>query len=327
MILTAARRDLYGFITHPELCHLFADDFFAWLARLDGALQDGRHIVFDHQNPCFGRREPDSIDRAAYSPTMWEQDARTFGRIKEAFTAFMRGPPTGETLQIHVPICNRFRLGRESVRNLVETAPPEAEIHVWIDGRYTREETGWPRGVHCVHAVPRIGIEPMRGLHIDHFLRNPADWLYFTDADAVHAPNWFPILRRLVLETGRLASGYRTHAHDADLVRDCWRYLHHAYTAGISMLMSRDQVFALEPFLTDPPERRFRKHPSRPDGFDWAIPQILGGASVVAESLVEHIGEGGIHHPQDGRPPDTAINPAPGLRETAASLEHLAKRG
>jgi len=215
-------------------------------------------------------------------------------------------------LQIHVPVANRPALAMESVKILRETlGGAEASITVWLDGFWDQGVAGFSGANSVVHCR-KAGIEKLRGRHLEAWNADQSDWLYFTDADAIHAPGWFDRLRELSERTGLMASGYRTASHDWNARADHEDWIEHKYTSGISMLMGAEHVRKILPRLTDDREIRCSA-----GGFDWAIPEILGGCAVTRESVVDHVGVGGMHHPEEGGRGDRALNPVDGIAEIA----------
>lgn len=296
MIFNRAWYERHRFVSHPALVHLYADDYFTWQAQEAGVIREAQHIVFRHDHPYFkpegAEREAamDDTYRANYAEQRWMEDGETFERLKDA----CRPMDETETLQIHVPVANRFELARECVSLLRARSPQKAQIIVWIDG-VEGQKHDWP-GATIVYETPKLGIEKQRVQHLKFWAQFPSTWLYFTDADAVHAADWFTPMRKLAIETTYLVSGYRTGAHANDVYEDCGAYLKHHYVAGVSMLMHETHVnHILGQKLS--PEGEIR---GQMGGFDWTIPEWLGHRCITPWcSYVDHVGVNGMHHGQD----------------------------
>ena len=217
MILSRGWYERWKFVSHPALVHLFADDYFTWLAEKHGVIRDAFGIDFKHEHPYFMPEDEraaamDETYQANYSEGRWSEDGHTFEMLKYAWEPV----PENETVQIHIPVANRHDLARECVKLLRARSTENAQIIVWLDGVTAQHQTENWEGATKVFSTPRMGVELQRALHLKFWEKHPTPWLYFTDGDAVHATGWFQSLRKLAIETGDLISGYRTGAHAND---------------------------------------------------------------------------------------------------------------
>ena len=59
VILSKKRYKKLGFIFHPELEHLFADDFHSWLSYRDNVVVKRKDILFEHLHPLLKNKKQD----------------------------------------------------------------------------------------------------------------------------------------------------------------------------------------------------------------------------------------------------------------------------
>lgn len=160
-----------------------------------------------------------------------------------------------------------------------------------------------------------LGIEEQRKIHIQDFWDSGAEFLYLTDHDCIHDPDSLEKALALhILHGAPLTCLYDTVAHssltgnttgaDPDVI---WR----RYAPGVSHLYSRAAISRVMPHL------------HKLNAFDWQIPDLLGNRCAVSRtSYIDHIGYGGIRHPQGAGldAGDRATNPTPWLIAKRAEI-------
>lgn len=175
-----------------------------------------------------------------------------------------------------------------------------------------------------VYPSAPIGIERQRRRHFLDFAErmDRMEWthLYLTDSDALHSPEWRSELLRLHQSSGYCPiCGYDTEAHvrlPGNTIADypSSELIFRRVAPGISYLLTREHV-----------DKVVRALPSLPEywSWDWTVPALLGNRfAVTRRSVVDHLGEGGLHHPPgagfDGG--DRALNPTDWLVQKRAEV-------
>ncbi len=221
---------------------------------------------------------------------------------------------------IAVACHNRKRTAELCLPTLKDAAGADDWIHLFNDGssEYDRDWLiQFGDYVSDVHHLSPIGIEAQRRLHLRMFMESDAEYLYFTDHDAIHDP--YSIGEGIRIQKkcgGPLVCLYNTAAHtrlagnttaDFPSSEVIWR----RYAPGISYLLTREHVKELMP------------HISRITNFDWNIPDILGNQCAISRtSYVDHIGHGGARHPKNEgvEGGDRATNPTEWLKLKRAEI-------
>lgn len=237
-------------------------------------------------------------------------------------------------LLICIPIHNRLAIAKECIPTVAEGADgAEDTLTLWNDGstpEVTTELIAWwdkfPREPqdHFITTTAPLGIEEQRRRHFLHFAKDcdQFGWthLYLTDSDALHDPSWRDRLLAISAK-GLPACGYNTEAHariPGNTIHTDTDIILRRVAPGISYLLTKEMVLKVVKELPRLPPHWF---------WDWATPAILGHRfGIAAESVVDHIGLGGMHHPPsaglDGG--DVALNPTSWLvakrREVVAKL-------
>ena len=231
-----------------------------------------------------------------------------------------------ERIYIAVPCFNRGKILRQCVPTIFAGKKAGDQVNLYND-HSTEYSSEWLRHF-CdfVYESDRsIGIEEQRKWHFRDFWENRGafQYLYLTDSDALHDPNWRSQALGLFHEHGRHpVCLYNTEAHASiigntieDLLEEnvVWR----KYAPGISWLLSVDHVDQIVHYKGE-----IRS-------WDWNCCDILGRRMAISRtSYVDHIGHGGMHHPPDGGfdGGDRALNPTDWLREKRAEVvEALSK--
>jgi glycosyltransferase involved in cell wall biosynthesis len=218
------------------------------------------------------------------------------------------------SLYIAVPVFNRVAIADHCLPTLRDSMLTQDHLAIYDDGS-VEDASRLAAFADTFHRSPaNIGVNAQRRNHILDFVSSGRDFLYFTDADAIHSPAWRSRLLELHERTGYLTCGYHTQTHEAytnNVYARKGDYLLSRFAPGVSMLLSRKQAELIAGHL-----------PDRWD-FDWAIPAMLGYKCAVTEdSVVDHISRSGMHH--DGSPGynggDRALNPTEWLVKKRAEI-------
>lgn len=233
-------------------------------------------------------------------------------------------------LLICIPVHNRRAIAEACIPTVVAGMDPHDAIAIFDDGS-DGFDSGWIRGLlpfwrwngAIFHHSLGIGIEAQRRKHFECFrdmVHLGFTHLYLTDADALHDPNWRADLLRLQTKyDGLPICGYDTEAHrkiNGNTVEDhgASEIIVRRVAPGISYLLTAAQAGVV-----------IRALPSLPAHWhwDWTVPALLGSRfAVTRQSVVDHLGEGGLHHPAgaglDGG--DIALNPTHWLVKKRAEV-------
>ena len=105
-------------------------------------------------------------------------------------------------------------------------------------------------------------------------------------------PSWRSTLLEIQERTGLPTCGYNTAAHEripgntTGVIMDV---IYRRVMPGISYLLTRAMVEQVVAWLAKNPEPHWHH--------DWTVPRILGNnCAVTKQSVVDHIGAGGMHH-------------------------------
>jgi glycosyltransferase involved in cell wall biosynthesis len=202
---------------------------------------------------------------------------------------------TSERIYIAIPCYNRGRILAQCVPTVHAGRLPRDLLNLYNDGS-TEYPNDWLRQYgDLVHESNlHVGIEAQRLVHVSDYWdsRNIYDFLYLTDADALHDPSWRTQALGIYHEHGNHpVCLYNTEAHrkiGGNTIEDrpeenvIWR----KYAPGVSWLLSREHVRQIMG------DARIVQH------WDWNFCDILGNRMAVSRrSYVDHIGLGGLHHP------------------------------
>jgi hypothetical protein len=225
-------------------------------------------------------------------------------------------------IYIAIPVHNRIEIAKHCIPTVHAGMLPGDRLALFNDGsRELLPMELLKLAGSLVHDPVPQGIEAQRKLHFHLFANFPEyTHLYLTDADALHDPDWRRQLLMLQqLAGGRPVCGYNTEAH-ARLPGNTigtppgpliWR----AVAPGISYLLTRAHAALV---LKAMPEKW---------NWDWTVPALLGNRMAIArQSVVDHIGHGGMHHPagEGLEGGDRALNPTPWLvAKRAAVIKQL----
>lgn len=92
-ILTRRRWERFGYVFHPAYASLFCDTEFTAVACGEGAVIDGRALVFEHRHHDIGKRAKDAVDRVHSGRTRWDQGKVLF--LARQRVGFPREPEDG----------------------------------------------------------------------------------------------------------------------------------------------------------------------------------------------------------------------------------------
>jgi hypothetical protein len=198
----------------------------------------------------------------------------------------------------------RQAVAKYSLRNLKETAPPHAQIHIWLDD--PTQDYSWAEEFGHLHPMDKnVGIDSIRSIQLTAAAAAGIEEVYLTDTDAIHDPAWYARAKELY-KKGTIVSLYNSPAHSK--LGDLGDRVIQKYAPGISYYLGSDEIRRLEP------------HAKRGlTNWDFTVPDLLSNRCVISkQSYVEHLGAGGLHSPSwdDER----ADNPTPFLIEESRRI-------
>lgn len=218
------------------------------------------------------------------------------------------------SIAIFIPIANRLEIAWRCIPTVIDGMSEGDRLFICYDGAEDSRSfaDAFPRKQIEEIRSPRIGIEAQRRKHFATLTPDsPFTHVYLTDADAIHDPAWRENLLAMQIRTGLPVCGYNTVAHTrlaGNTIVIGADHIIRRVAPGISYLLSAQHVFKVQRFLAGC---------SRPHwDWDWTVPSILGNRMLITRpSYVDHIGFGGIHHPQDEdwNGGDRATEPTPWL--------------
>lgn len=203
-------------------------------------------------------------------------------------------------IMICIPCHNRKAVVEQCLPTVMEGMADGDQCHGYNDGSTDYEEESFLLGLGCdvAHCGKQHGIEVQRRLHFVDFDNSPQfSHLYLTDSDAIHDPFWRTYALRLQHQcAGAPICLYNTQAHvrlNGNTIEDnpasevIWRRV----APGISYLLTREHCEKVLAALPHLPEHW---------NWDWTVPALLGNHFAVSRvSYVDHIGYGGMHHPEN----------------------------
>lgn len=224
---------------------------------------------------------------------------------------------------------NRKRIAELCLPTMRDAMHADDKLGLYQDGS-TEYDDQWlmqfcpSNGFVSYIAGSPFGIQWMRREHLSAFLdATQRTHLYLTDHDMIHDPSWRENALRLQAAHGqRPLCLYNTRAHSempgntmtddahSDVI---WR----RFAPGCSYLLTREHVERLRPSI------------ATMDHFDWTIPALIGPFATSRVSYCDHIGWGGVHHPEkdgfDGG--DRATSPTDWLVAKRAEIVAKLKEG
>lgn len=221
-------------------------------------------------------------------------------------------------LFIAIPVHNRMAIAKQCIPTVIDGMDGGDSINIYDDGstdvdlNFLRFMADTPLD-NFIRCETPIGIERQRRKHFLDFWRvreHGYTHLYLTDSDALHDPNWRSELLRIQARyDDDPICGYNTQAHvrlTGNTVEDDLKeeVIVRRVAPGISYLLTRDHVCKVVRSLDSIHAGHWN--------WDWTVPKILGDRFLVARtSVVDHVGLGGMHHPEDAgwNGGDVALNP------------------
>ena len=210
-------------------------------------------------------------------------------------------------IDIYVCTHNRKLQTEVSLRNLKETKCDNRLI-VFDD---CSSEYDKPFLLQWADVVERMnvnhGIEKLRVEQFKYFMHSDAAFMYLTDNDAYHDPEWISVM----MELYQVGNGvcpvtlYNANGHRASTEKDYGNYYIRETTPGVSILLDKDMVAQ----IVEDSRRRGGLFAAR-GGFDWRIGELFRNIITSKISYLEHFGHGGLHASADVYDPgDMAENP------------------
>jgi len=214
---------------------------------------------------------------------------------------------TQDRITVCIPTYNRRAVAEQCIPT-VRAGMEEGDVLMVYDDGSSPDEKPWHseaimRAASGFIPTEPIGIDAQRRNHILEFVAGHAihgrDWLYLTDCDAFHDPDWRRAALTLYRNYGKLTCLYRTQTH-ANYVNNIYRdhpgesVIWQRFAPGVSYLLSIADC------------RILAAHMPAKIAWDWWVPGALGHKCAVSRvSYCDHIGYGGMH---DRNEPGCASN-------------------
>lgn len=222
---------------------------------------------------------------------------------------------------IVVPVYNRKKITELSVYQTNKYKGDGNKLVVYNDHSTEYDNKFLSKYCDEVITLPnKLGVQHLRWHHFRSFLKQDEfDFLYLTDNDVIHDPNYIKALENLygkyMLSNGKKMPVclYNTiyHNHAGNIVKENDSISLRITAPGVSMLFDKSMVETIVKKLdllgTDPDY-----------GWDYYPNQFLKIPYITSiESIVEHFGSDGIHSFSgiEGMNKDRAINPTKYLKE------------
>lgn len=162
--------------------------------------------------------------------------------------------------------------------------------------------------------VHGMGVQNLRWHQFRDFLRQDSwNYLYFTDNDALHDPDFIDTLKALVMKSGNLlpACLYSTRWHSNNLEKRFGDIEVRRHAPGISHLYSKEMVRRIVTVLDQQ-----KNDPNY--SWDFYVSDYLGLPFLTSTvSYIEHFGASreSMHSPEGAWDRDRATNPTPYLKD------------
>lgn len=203
-------------------------------------------------------------------------------------------------LLISVATYNRFPIARFFLDN-INLVRRNSTLHIYddcsdsIDLNFLEKNSN-----HLIVNSKNIGVHKTKWKQFRNFLNSNFKYLYITDSDSLHDPNFLSVLESLPKDNP--ISLYTSHVN-GDV--DCDKYFFRKYSGGISHFYTREMVEKIVFYLD--------KHGEPNSGWDYKAIDFIGKPMLVTKtSYVEHLGYGGLHSGKSWNH-DKAKNPTPFL--------------
>ena len=246
----------------------------------------------------------------------------TFPDPRRQPTTDNRQPTTASTLVLipYAPSQGRRAIADACIPTVLH---PDASVEVWLDGGHVSDACALPLSVKLVPR-PKLGLD---AIHNAMFLRAaefPGRYVYFTDADAFHDPDWLPRAISMYRDYQMPVCLYNTACHDSGhrgplgLVTNTGR--HSTLLDGQSPLRLQASVPGISVFLPIAAVRKIAQRHLPLVHWDWSVGVAAGPFACSRASYCGHYGAGGLHH--DDAHPDIERNPTPALTAFRSSISH-----
>jgi tetratricopeptide (TPR) repeat protein len=215
-----------------------------------------------------------------------------------------------KSILISVPVFNRKRVTRLSLAQIKRYKTPSCFLQVYNDHSDEYDNTFLtPYADEVIRLPDKKGINALRWHQFRCFLESDFDFIYMTDSDVIHDPEFISALD-VLYETGNrklpvCLFNSAFHMEPRIILYRKNGVMLKGTAPGVSMFYDRTMVERILSMLK-------RHHDN--EVWDFAAVKYLGLPWITPEtSYLEHYGTGGIHNIDNER--DRAINPTEYLRE------------
>jgi hypothetical protein len=215
-----------------------------------------------------------------------------------------------KSILISVPVFNRKRITRLSLAQTMRYKTPSCFLQVYNDHSDEYDNTFLsPYADEVIRLPDKKGINALRWHQFKCFLETDFDFIYMTDGDVIHDPDFISALN-VLYETGNsklpvCLFNSAFHMEPRIILYRRNGAMLKGTAPGVSMFYDRTMVERILSML--------KKHHEN-EVWDFAAVKNLGLPWITPEtSYLEHYGTGGIHNTDNER--DRAINPTEYLRE------------
>jgi hypothetical protein len=167
----------------------------------------------------------------------------------------------------------------------------------------------WAPGAEVFREPTKLGIEKLRLAIHRKAVSSGFKYIYHTDNDAYHDPNWLTRLYDIRQTHDGLIGLYNTNLHYHNNISQTDSLIMRKACPGISFFYEISK-------LKECPDKIY-------NSWDYVFGDKLAPAAISKVSYVEHFGAGGIHNKDFDR--DRAANPTPWLMEQRSRLIPLLK--
>jgi Tfp pilus assembly protein PilF len=240
------------------------------------------------------------------------------GRLDDALRS--RDKNIRGDILISVPVFNRKEITRISLAQTKRYKSPNCHLQVY-DDHSTEFDVSFlePYADEVIRLPEKMGIDKLRWHQFRRFLESDFDFLYMTDNDVIHDPQYIAALEVLYEAGNRKLPVclFNSEFHKFATLYSENGFLLRLTAPGVSMFYTREMVQKIiapaeseeYTYLFDVWDFRAIAHL----GLPWVVP---------ATSFLEHYGAGGINNRDYDR--DRALNPSQYLQEKRDSiLKHL----
>lgn len=207
---------------------------------------------------------------------------------------------SNKKILIIVPTFNRKNITELSLESTYKYKRPQDKLEVW-DDHSTEYDLDWLQDK-CDEVIKRdikMGVQWLRAKNFRHFIETDYDFLYITDSDAIHDPNYCDRLLELygkyMLPDKRKmpVSLYNTihHQQPGNTVKEMGNILFRKTAPGISQFYDKAMVRKMVAGMDKNPKLEGLY------GFDYHLPALLKVPFVQSKnSYLEHFATTGSMH-------------------------------